>query len=203
MTGGLISATANVTGGNIVATTALTNGNITITGANIVAAGATIIIDPNGAGGVDGNVIIAGNLSVTGNVTYINSNNVTTNDLTINVANNASSAAQANGGGLGVGPAGSEYISLTYNSTSNVWVASNGLYVQGVSSATGNVTGGNVLTGGLISATATITGGNLATGGTASATGNITGGNILGTTGVYKGGVSVLNANDTIDGGTY
>jgi hypothetical protein len=134
---------------------------------------------------VDGNVIIAGNLSVTGNVTYINSNNVTTNDLTINVANNASTAAQANGGGLGVGPAGSEYISLTYNSTSNVWVASNGLNVQGVSSASGNVTGGNVLTGGLISATA-----------------NITGGNVLGT-GVYKGGVSVLNANDTIDGGTY
>jgi hypothetical protein len=53
-----------------------------------------------------------------------------------------------------------------------------------VISASGNVTGGNILTGGLISATggitsaATITGGNLATGGTASATGTITGGNL-------------------------
>jgi hypothetical protein len=37
-------------------------------------------------------------------------------------------------------------------------VASNGLNVQGVASATGNITGGNVLTGGLISATGNITG---------------------------------------------
>jgi len=44
--------------------------------------------------------------------------------------------------------------------------------------ASGNVSGGNVLTGGLISAAATITGGNLATAGTASVTGNITGGNV-------------------------
>ena len=155
---GVVSATGNITGSNLVATTAITNGNITITGANIVSTGPTLYIDPNGAGGTDGNVIITGNLSVQGNVTYINSNNVTTNDLTINVANNASSASQADGGGIGVGPAGSEYISLTYNSTSNIWVASNGLTSQGILSATGNVTGGNILTGGLISATGNITG---------------------------------------------
>jgi hypothetical protein len=100
-------------------------------------------------------------LSVQGNVTYINSNNITTNDLTINVANNASTANQANGGGIGVGPAGSEYISLTYNSSSNIWVASNGLLSQGILSATGNVTGGNFLTGGLISATGNIRGENI------------------------------------------
>jgi hypothetical protein len=45
--------------------------------------------------------------------------------------------------------------------------------------------------------------GGVMTGTSLSATGNITGGNVLGTTGVYKGGVIVLNANDTIDGGTY
>ena len=155
---GLLSVTGNVTGGNIVATTSLTNGNITITGASIISSGVTLTIDPNGSGSNDGNVIIAGNLSVTGNMTYINSNNVTTNDLAINMANNAATAAAANGGGIGVGPAGSEYISLTYNSTSNTWVASNGLNVQGITSASGNVTGGNVLTGGLISATGNITG---------------------------------------------
>ena len=47
-------------------------------------------------------------------------------------------------------------------------------------STTGNITGGNVLTGGLISATGNITGGNVLTGGLISATGNITGGNVLG-----------------------
>jgi hypothetical protein len=159
--GSSASVTGNVTGGNVIASTALTNGNITITGASIVSTGPTLTIDPNGSGGTDGNVIITGNLSVQGNVTYINSNNITTNDLTINVANNASTASQANGGGIGVGPAGSEYISLTYNSSSNVWVATNGLASQGILSATGNVSGSNVLTGGLISATGNVTGGNI------------------------------------------
>jgi len=52
--------------------------------------------------------------------------------------------------------------------------------------ATGNVTGGNFVTGGTVSASGNlsavgnITGGNVLTGGLISATGNITGGNILG-----------------------
>ena len=169
---GVVSATGNVTGGNIVAATAITNGNITITGANIVSTGPTIYIDPNGPGGTDGNVIITGNLSVQGNVTYINSNTVTTNDLFINVANNASSASQANGGGLGVGPVGSEYISLTYNSSSNIWVASNGLTSQGILSATGNVTGGNVITSGIVSVAGNIVATTITT--TIGSNGNLT-----------------------------
>jgi len=48
----------------------------------------------------------------------------------------------------------------------------------GLITATGNVTAGNMVTGGLIVATGNITGGNLATGGIASVTGNITGGNV-------------------------
>jgi len=202
-TTGVVSATGNVTGGNIVAATAITNGNITITGANIVSTGPTLYIDPNGSGGTDGNVIITGNLSVQGNVTYINSNNVTTNDLTINVANNASSAAQANGGGIGVGPAGSEYISLTYNSTSNIWVASNGLTSQGILSATGNITGGNVLTSGIMSSTGNATHGNILTTGLVSATGNITGNYHIGNGSQLTGisafsNVAVANGNSIL-----
>jgi hypothetical protein len=51
-------------------------------------------------------------------------------------------------------------------------------------SATGNVTGGNIITGGLITATgaiqstANVVGGNISTGGLITATGNITGGNV-------------------------
>jgi len=203
ITGTSASVTGNVNGSNVVASTTLTNGNITITGANIVSTGPTLYIDPNGSGGTDGNVIITGNLSVQGNVTYINSNNVTTNDLTINVANNASSASQANGGGIGVGPAGSEYISLTYNSTSNIWVASNGLTSQGILSATGNVTGENILTAGLISATGNVTGGNVLTVGLVSATGNVTGNYLLGNgrqlTGVNAfSNIAVANGNSIL-----
>jgi len=74
-----------------------------------------------------------------------------------------------------------------------------------VVSASGNVTGGNLLTGGLVSATggitsaATITGGNLATGGTASATGNITGGNVL--TGGLISATSTITSSATVTGG--
>jgi hypothetical protein len=49
-----------------------------------------------------------------------------------------------------------------------------------VVSASGNVTGGNVLTGGLVSATANVTGGNICTVGLVSATGNVTGNYFIG-----------------------
>jgi hypothetical protein len=63
--------------------------------------------------------------------------------------------------------------------------ANTGAFVTGVVSATGNITGGNLLTTGLITATGTITsaanvvGGNITTAGLVTATGNITGGNVL------------------------
>jgi hypothetical protein len=62
------------------------------------------------------------------------------------------------------------------NATGNV--TGGNVLTAGLVSATGNVTGGNVLTGGIVSATATITGGNIATGGTVSATATVTGGNL-------------------------
>jgi len=149
-TTGLLSVTGNITGGNITTAGAITNGNITITGANIVSSGPTLYIDPNGAGGTDGNVIITGNLTVQGTTTTINSNTVTTNDLVINVANNAATSSAANGGGLGVGPAGSEYASLTFNNSATAWNMSVPL------SVTGNISGGNLSVG-----TGSITGGNI------------------------------------------
>jgi hypothetical protein len=147
---GVSSVSGNITGGNLTTAGAITNGNITITGANIVSSGPTLYIDPNGAGGTDGNVIITGNLTVQGTTTTINSNTVTTNDLVINVANNAATSSAANGGGLGVGPAGAEYASLTFNNSATAWNMSVPL------SVTGNITGGNLSAG-----TGTITGGNI------------------------------------------
>jgi hypothetical protein len=185
LTGGLISSTGNITGGNVTATTGLTAGTLSLSGNTISSTDSIITIDPASAGST-GSVIIQGNLSVTGNVTYINSNNVTTNDLTINMANNAATAAAANGGGIEVGPAGAPYATFTYNSTSNTWVVSNGANVSGAVSASGNITGGNILTAGLLSlggssqaasysASGNITGGNVLTGGLISAASTVTG----------------------------
>ena len=66
-------------------------------------------------------------------------------------------------------------IRINVAGSSNVAVfASTGEYVTGVVSATGNVTGGNILTAGVVSSL-----GNILTAGLVSSTGNITGGNIL------------------------
>ena len=61
-------------------------------------------------------------------------------------------------------------------------------------SASGNVTGGNVLTGGIVSSTGTVTGGNLATGGTSSATGSSTAGS-YNTSGTVSAGGNITGAN--------
>jgi hypothetical protein len=207
LTGGLISATGNITGGNI------RTGNITITGDLISSLGDTITIDPYNIGNT-GHVIINGNLQVNGTTTTINSNVVSTNDLTVNYANNAINSAAANGGGIEVGPIGGAFITWLYNSTSNVWVSSLGI------SAVGNVTGGNILTGGLISAAGNITGGNILgganvnatthTGATVSVTGNVDAGNLrtgglISATGAITGaaitGSSLTVSTGTITGG--
>jgi len=205
LTGGFISATGNITGGNILGganvnatlhtgtTVSVTGnitsgnvntGNITITGDLISSLGATLTIDPATVGNA-GLVVINGNLQVNGTTTTINSNVVSTNDLTINFANNAINASAANGGGIEVGPIGSPFITWLYNDIANVWTSSNGI------SVVGNITGGNVLgganvnatthTGTTVSVTANVTGGNLLTGGFVSANGNIDGGNLSGT----------------------
>jgi hypothetical protein len=186
LTGGLISATGNVTGGNVNA------GNITIAADLISSLGATLTIDPATVGNT-GLVIINGNLQVNGTTTTINSNVVSTNDLTVNYANNAVNSAAANGGGIEVGPIGSPYITWLYNNSANVWTSSAGV------SAVGDITGGNIATGGLISATANVTGGNVLTGGLISATGAITGAAITGSsltvlTGTITGG-NIVNGN--------
>jgi hypothetical protein len=132
-TAGLITATGNVNGGNI-----LTGGLVSATG-NLFA----------------GNALISGNLTVNGNVTYINSNVVTINDLAINLANNAATAAAADGGGIEVGPQGSPYITWLYNNSANVFTSSAGI------SAVGNISGANLRTAGVITAAGNVTGGNL------------------------------------------
>lgn len=210
-TGGVVQATGNVTGGNILTVGSVSSGgNIdggnlrtggllqatgNVTGGNINTAGLV-----TAAGNVDaGNLRTAGLLTVTGNVT---GGNILTNGVISSTGNITGNYILGNGSQLSgiitsvanitdgttnmtvVETNGN--IAATIAGTANVQViASTGVYVTGVSSTSGNVTGANLLTTGLISASGTITGANitgsnLLTTGLISATGNITGGNILG-----------------------
>ena len=107
---------------------------------------------------------------------------------------------------------GSGNVTVTTNtSTVLATFTGTGANIAGYTSASGNVTGGNIITAGLISATGNITGGNilgganvnatLFTGTTVSVTGNITGGNILGGANVnattHTGTTASLSGNVT------
>jgi hypothetical protein len=135
-TGTSLSVTGNITGGNVLPT-----GNVVLSDTQSISIGSLVITDDTirstehtitiGSTGNIGNVIIGGNLTVNGNTTTINSTTVSTNDLTYNLANNASTSLQANGGGIEVGPVGNPFITFLYNNSSNAWVSSAGLAVTG------------------------------------------------------------------------
>jgi hypothetical protein len=141
------------------------NGNVTTSAAGTAN---VLVIQSTGA-------LITGDLSVTGNAT------LSGNILGDRIVNGTTSIEiQTANGNSNISVAG----------TSNVAVfASTGVFITGVNSVSGNVTGGNILTAGLISATGNITGGNVLgganvnatthTGTTVSVTANVTGGNIL------------------------
>jgi hypothetical protein len=167
LTGGVISATGNITGGNILG------------GANVNATthtGTTVSVTANITGG---NILTGGLISATGNIT--GGNLVLSGGIVDNTGNLdlQTSAANAN-------------INFTPNGSGNVYSNAN-VFVNGLISASGNITGGNIITGAgsggnltganvisanTVTVTANITGGNILTGGIISATGNITGGNL-------------------------
>jgi hypothetical protein len=147
------------------------------------------------------NAVVQGNLTVLGTTTSVNSNSITTNNITITVGNNQTSGAALNGGGLLVGLSNIakwQFDNLTTSWQSNIAImpSSNvALDLGGVNntwrtaylgqlSVTGAVTSGTVTTGnvqaGTVSASGSIIGVGIATTGTVSATGNITAGaNVL------------------------
>jgi hypothetical protein len=90
---------------------------------------------------VSGNATITGNLTVSGTTTTINSTTVTVNDVNLVLANNASTAAQANGAGITIN--GASAI-MNYISGSNAFTFSHKIVADGslLTSLTGaNVTG--------------------------------------------------------------
>jgi hypothetical protein len=177
------------------------NANVTVSSAGtanvltISNTGAFVSGVVSATGNVTGNYILGNGSLLTGVVTSLaNINNGTSNVTVV-----------SSGGNVTVGIGG----------TSNVAVFStSGLDVTGKISATGNVTGGNVLTAGLVSATGNVTGGNLIAGtgasgnitganvitaNTVTATANITGGNIL-TTGLISATGTITSAANVVGG---
>jgi predicted ribosome-associated RNA-binding protein Tma20 len=160
-------------------------GNIQITGNTIATLNANgdLVFDTNGTGqvqivsnaNVTGNITLSGFVSATGNVSanYFLGNGSQLTGIITSVAN-------INNGTSNVDiAAANANVTVSVDGTSNVVVFANtGAYVTGAVSASGNVTGGNVLTGGIVSATANIIGGNVLTVGLVSATGNGTFGNV-------------------------
>lgn len=159
---------------------------------------ATGVLYANTFASPNGNLVILSNLNVQGNVTYIESNVVTINDVAITLANNATSAAEANGGGFIINGANS---SFTFDAVSNAFISTQGIsspYFVGDGANLSNINGGNVI--GVVASATTATSANTAdtvtvsnqpnitsvgtltsinTSGDVSAVGNITSGNLI------------------------
>ncbi len=222
LTGGLISAAGDITGSSITSNTMI---NPTIGYQQLVAGGALSFansgISVDFAGGMTatanitgGNILTGGLVSAAGNVAgaYFIGNGA----LLTGISSGSSTKISNGTSEANIGTSGGN-ANITIGGTSNVVVvADTGVYVTGITSASGNiVTAGNIVTGGgtggnitganvisatTLSATANVTGGNVLTGGLISATStitsaaNITGGNIL-TTGVVSAAGNIQLSN--------
>ena len=164
------SVVANITGGNLL-TGGLISATANITGGNVLTGG---LISATGN-------VIGGNISTTGNVTanYFLGNVACASGIFATKIFNGNSEAN-------IGTANGN-ANISIGGTSNVVIfTTTGILVTGVNSTSGNVTGGNILTGGIMSSTGNATHGNVLTGGLISATStitsaaNITGGNVAG-----------------------
>jgi hypothetical protein len=156
-TGTVIAATANLTtinsgllknsNSNI---TVAASGNITMTANN----NSSFVVSNIGAN-VTGDLAVSGNLYINGTTTTVNATAITTNDLTMALANNAITAAASNGAGMifGVG------ANLNYQSTPNALVTNVGF------TATNTITGGNLNTAGTLNVTGNANVGNLGSNG--------------------------------------
>ena len=174
---GSLAVTANITGGNLL-TGGLISSTGTITGTSYL--GSVVSVTGNVSGG---NVLTGGLISAAANITapYFIGNGAALTGLSASKIFNGTSEANIGASG------GNANISI--GGTSNVVVvATTGVLVTGIVSATGNVTGGNILTGGLISSTGNAIHSNLILNGTAAA-----GSGVL----IVSGNIQTSTANAT------
>jgi len=167
VTAGYVSATGNVSGanlstaGNVTAANVSANngffGNLNLTGdiaANSLSS--NTVVSATGTG-TFGNVLTGGIVSATGNVTgnYFIGNGafLTGIDTTLISNGNTNVQTYANGN-----------VAVTVTGVANTVIFTvAGVDITGNVSASGNVTGGNLVTGGIVSAAGNVTGGNVNT----------------------------------------
>jgi hypothetical protein len=222
-TGGVVNATGNVSGGNLTTGGVVTaTGNIT--GANLITAGNVFAqaivqnastydtrVELGSSSGViaitsDGNSTSfkpSGQVEL-GGVSQIVGGTFGGSGITLGTSQ--TDIFQNRGGNVTVqvGTGGSIAKTWTFaqdgsltspgavSATGNVTGAN--LVTSGVVTATGNISGGNIDTGGVINATGNATAGNLVTGGLVTATGNVTGANLV-TGGLVTATGNVTGAN--------
>jgi len=173
------SVTSNVNApGNIVAVANVIGGNLIAVGGIFAIGNANV-----------GNLSTPGLIVATGNVT--GGNLITTGVVSSpSILNGTSNIRLASSGN----------VSISVGGTSNVVVVTTtGANIAGTANIISNANVGNLGTAGLIVATGNITGGNLITGGTLSATGNANVGN-LGTSGLIIATGNITGANITTTG---
>jgi len=202
-----VSSTGNINGANIIANLAVIGSTLSIlgniNGGNLLTTGLLSTTGNVGAGNINtaGRIVVTGNVdagnlrasgtvnaatvSTTGNITasyYFGNGSQLTglNAFQTVAANGVNLLANSTSGTLTLTP-GNNFIITGNASTDTVLLA-----VSDSPSFTGNVTGGNILTGGLISATGNIRGGNV------SIVGNTTTANLTVT------GISNLNSNANV-----
>jgi hypothetical protein len=175
-----LSVTGNVVSGNV--NTGIVSATGNVVAANLVTAGGLYAAD----------ALFTGNLTVDGNVTYINITDLTVQDPVIGLGRGPNNTPlTANDGRdrgtemwyyVGSEGAGEEQAAfLGYQNLSGKLIAASNVTLSG-DVVTVNEYGTLVvgtLEGAAVSVTGTVTGGNVATAGTVSATGTVTGGNIV------------------------
>lgn len=204
---GLLTATGNISGANLSLTGNVTSalnlsGNLTVAGnASILG---SVVGNANVTGNISGgNITATGQLTTTGNITssggffigdggFLSNVTVASNVAVTQVANGTTSFSVLSSGGN---------LSATVGGTANILVLdSTGANITGKLTATGNIEGGNLITGGIVVSAGNITGGNLRTGGSILAVTSITGGTLISTgnanvTGNVHGSNVIASAN--------
>ncbi len=135
----ILDTGANVTGN--LDTTTLSSGNITTTG--YLRGPSTFTIDPATHADNTGTVVIAGNLTVDGTQTTINSTTLTVDDKNIVLASGAADSAAANGAGITVDGASA---TLLYASSGDKFAFNKSLDITGNATVSGEVRTTNVNT---------------------------------------------------------
>lgn len=163
-TAGLVTATGNITGGNLITAGLVSSATLSASGnANTGNLGTTTLV------------------ATTGNITTINSGLL---------QNGTSNIVVASSGNVAVSSAGNSNIIVVTGTGSNV---------AGTLSVSGNANVANIGTG-IVTASGNITGANLITGGLITATGNVTGNNIIATTYSIQSVLAGQTANGTNQG---